>query len=191
MNSLGPDVNAGGANVRVDKPVPAQNRGLAGRYNERTMSARHHAQRRSAGARAGRILALDYGRRRIGLAVSDELALTAQPLTTLQRTNRRDDVRRLRDAVRRWNVTRIVVGHPVRLDGTSGTMAEEVAQFAGRLQKALGIPVELADERLSSWEAEQTVSAREGRGSRNRLDAVAAAVILRSYLERERQREQA
>jgi putative Holliday junction resolvase len=134
----------------------------------------------------GRILALDYGRRRIGLALSDELHLTAQPLATLQRTNRRNDIRRLRELARKHAVGRIVVGHPVRLDGSPGEMAEEVERFAARLGKELGLPVELVDERLSSWEAgqvraERPSASRKGRAS---LDAVAAAVILRDYLER-------
>ena len=170
-----------------------------------------------------RVLALDYGRRRIGLAASDALGLTAQPLGTLERTNRRDDLRRLREIVRRHDVRRIVVGHPLRLDGTPGEMAAEAARFAARIEKQLGLPVELVDERLSSWEAEQIVGlstaaagklrrgegrlgtgkkpvrrpggaasqrrSQEARRPRSeRLDSVAAAVILRDYLERERAR---
>jgi putative Holliday junction resolvase len=99
------------------------------------------------------ILAIDYGRTRIGLALSDELKSTARPLQILQRTNRRDDVRRLRELCREYSVGKIVVGWPIRLDGTPGEMAAETEQFAERLRKQLGLPVELMDERLSSWEA--------------------------------------
>jgi putative Holliday junction resolvase len=132
-----------------------------------------------------RILAVDYGRRRIGLAVSDELNLTARPLGTLARTNRRNDWRRLRELARQHGAGRIVVGLPLNLDGTRGPMADEAARFAERLGKELGLPVELTDERLSSWEAEETLRATASRGRRPaRADDVAAAVILRDYLEK-------
>jgi len=134
---------------------------------------------------SGRILAIDYGEKRIGLAISDEMGLTAQPLQTLQRTNRRNDIRRLREIARKSSVRRIVVGHPVHLDGTESEMAAEATRFAARLRKELGLPVELADERLSSWEAEQ-VLAEAGKKKQvgDAVDHVAAAVILRDYLAR-------
>lgn len=135
------------------------------------------------------ILAIDYGRTRIGLALSDSSELTAQPLAILQRTNRRDDVKRLRELCREHSVGKIVVGWPIRLDGTPGAMAAESAQFAERLRKQLGLPVELIDERLSSWEAEQLAGptkalANAPPGKRKALDDVAAAVVLRDYLSR-------
>ncbi len=131
------------------------------------------------------ILAIDYGRRRIGLAISDEMGLTARPLATLTRTNRRNDLRRLREIARAHAAGRILVGHPLRLDGTAGEMAAEAARFAGRVRKELGLPVELADERLSTWEAGQIRGAQPQRRQREApVDAVAAAVILRDYLER-------
>lgn len=139
---------------------------------------------RREAASAGRILAVDYGRRRIGLALSDELRLTAQPLATLQRTNRRNDLRRLREIVRKNEVRGIVVGHPVRLDGSAGEMAEEAERFAARLRKELGLPVELMDERLSSWEAVQLIAKPTSSKKNSVLDHIAAAVILRDYLER-------
>lgn len=129
-----------------------------------------------------RILGLDYGRKRIGLAVSDELRLTAQPLQILTRKNRADDVRRLREICREQGVARIIVGHPVHITGEPGEMAEEAARFAARLKKELGIEVELLDERLTSWEAEQTVAGT--RRSSAPLDDVAAAILLREYLKR-------
>jgi len=137
-------------------------------------------------AKPQRILAVDYGRKRIGLALSDEFGLTAQPLAILTRTNRRDDLRRLREICRKHEVARIVVGHPVHMTGEKSPMADEAAQFAARLEKEFAIPVELADERLTSWEAEQTVSETHPsqRRGRKALDDVAAAVLLRDYLER-------
>jgi putative Holliday junction resolvase len=139
-----------------------------------------------------RILAIDYGRRRIGLAISDELRLTARPFATLVRTNRRDDLRRLRAIVSEHSVAIIVVGHPVHLDGTPGEMAEEAERFAARIAKEFGLPVEMLDERLTSWAAEETLAETRPRSKKERsLDEVAAAVILREYLERERARKQA
>lgn len=162
----------------------------------------------------GRVLALDYGRRRIGLAISDELRLTAQPLATLERQNRAADLRRLREIARGNGARLILVGHPLHLDGSVGEMASEAERFAARIGKALGIPVELVDERLTSWEAQKTLAetraasrpggagARKLRhpgkaaahgprhfaaaGRRGAIDSVAAAVLLRDYLERQR-----
>jgi putative Holliday junction resolvase len=128
------------------------------------------------------VLAIDYGRRRLGLALSDELRLIARPLGILERTNRGADLARIRDLCRRHAVGEIVVGWPLRLDGTPGEMAQEAAQFAERLRKNLGKPVELADERLSSWEAVQNASFAGRRQNGKPMDDLAAAVILRDYL---------
>ena len=103
-------------------------------------------------------MAIDYGRKRIGLAVSDEMGVVARPLETLERKNRRDDVKRLREIAREQGARRIVVGHPLRLDGSRGEMADEVERFAVRLEKQLGLPVVLMDERLTSWQVEQMAS---------------------------------
>jgi putative holliday junction resolvase len=136
-----------------------------------------------------RVLAIDYGRKRIGLAVSDELGVTAQPLSILVRTNRQNDVRRLREICREHGVAQIVVGHPLHMSGQAGEMASEAAHFGARVQKELGIPVELVDERLTSWEAEQlaaqTQSAARKKGA---LDDLAAAILLREYLDHKRGR---
>ncbi len=126
----------------------------------------------------------------MGLALSDELGLTAQPLGTLVRTNRQKDLRRLREIVRQHAVRRIVVGHPLTLAGRDSEMAAAAARFAARIEKELHLPVELSDERLSSWEAQQILA--ENRAARRRrrqaLDPVSAAVILRDYLERARRK---
>ena len=141
-----------------------------------------------AAPHSGRILAIDYGRRRLGLAISDPLRLTARPLATWIRSNRRHDLARLRRLCREQEVSLIVVGWPLQLAGTQGEMASEAARFAERVGTDLGIPAELIDERLSSWEAEQTVAETAGGKSRARdrkrqsLDELAAAVILRDYL---------
>ncbi len=136
-----------------------------------------------------RILAVDCGRKRIGLALSDELGITARPLETLERANRRDDMRRLREVVREHHVGRIIVGYPLHLDGKVGEMAEEAARFAGRLRKEVSLEVELVDERLTTWEAEQTVleTRQSSRRHNKPVDDMAAAVLLREYLERKRE----
>jgi putative Holliday junction resolvase len=131
----------------------------------------------------GRILAIDYGRKRFGIAISDELGITAAPLTTLPRTNRRDDLRRLRLLAREHGVRCIVVGLPLRLDGSAGEMAEEVKRFATRLNQNLGLPVEMMDERLTSWEAgEIEIEVARGDKRDGTRDDIAAALILRDYL---------
>ena len=127
----------------------------------------------------------------MGLALSDELGLTARPLVTWARINRRRDLARLRELCRQYGVVTIVVGWPLRLDGTPGDMADEAGRFAERVRKNLGLPVELVDERLSSWAAEEVLAdaAPQGRVARRQrptLDEVAAAVILRDYLARAR-----
>jgi len=149
------------------------------------------------------ILAADYGRARIGLALADAETRMAQPLSTMERINRNEDMRRLRELVREHGVKQIVVGLPLRLDGTRGEMAEEAERFAARLRKQIGVPVEMVDERLTSWEAERLLEEVQGRfihdekqtGSKKpknvrakmSVDAVAAAVILKEYLDRQGQ----
>jgi putative Holliday junction resolvase len=148
----------------------------------------------------GTILAVDYGRARIGLAIAELEAQLPRPLLTLERINRNEDMRRLRELAREHRVRQIVVGLPLRLDGTRGEMAEEATRFAARLRKQLSLPVDMLDERLTSWEAERLLEEQSGRvlheakthpkGERRpvrvSIDAVAAAVILKEYLEQQR-----
>ncbi len=158
------------------------------------------AQEHTSPAGPGVILAIDYGTSRLGLALSDASGLTSHPFATWNRTNRRRDLARLRDLVRQKSVRRIVIGLPLHLNGTASEMSEEVRRFGARVEKALGIPVELMDERLSSWEAGQMISAAGtrkitrrhsiGRGVNNRKapkDDFAAAIILWDYLNHKRQ----
>jgi putative Holliday junction resolvase len=149
------------------------------------------------------ILAVDYGRARIGLALADSETQMPQPLNTMERINRNEDMRRLRELVREHAVKQVVVGLPLRLDGTRGEMAEEVERFAQRVRKQIGVPVEMVDERLTSWEAERLMEEIQGRFIRDEkltggkksksmqarmtVDGVAAAVILKEYLERQGQ----
>jgi putative Holliday junction resolvase len=145
------------------------------------------ASRTSGGKRAGgRILAIDYGRRRLGLALSDELGLLARPLATLERTNRRGDLAKLSRIAAENAVARVVVGLPLRLDGTAGEMAEEARAFALKLARAAGVGVELVDERLTSWEAEESLPGGKSAAAKRRgaIDQRAAVLILEEYLRR-------
>lgn len=144
---------------------------------------------------------MDYGRKRMGLAIADLIVRIPQPLSTLERINRNEDMRRLRQLAREHGVRQIVVGLPLLLDGTRGEMAEEAARFAQRVQKQIGIPVEMVDERLTSWEAERLLEETHGRyrheekrsggrkptrpQSKMSVDAIAAAVILKEFLNRQ------
>jgi len=139
---------------------------------------------RESGA-VGRILALDVGRRRIGLAVSDELGITAQGLETLERANLREDLAALAGTAVRWNVSLLLVGHPVRLSGAEGRQGEWVRQFADKLAAHMGLPVELWDERLTTVEAERVLrSSGISIAKRARAkDRLAAVLLLQSYLD--------
>lgn len=150
----------------------------------------------------GSTLSIDYGRERIGLAIARANAKMAEPLSTLRRINRNEDMRRLRELAREHRVKQVVVGLPLNLDGTRGEMAEEAERFAQRVRKQLGVLVEMVDERLTSWEAERLLEEMQGRflhgpkkgggtqrkaPARATVDAVAAAVILNEYLGRQAQ----
>lgn len=134
---------------------------------------------------------MDLGRRRIGLALSDPAGI-ALPAGTLERRNLRQDLRWLRDWAAEREVTRIVVGLPIHMNGSSGPEAEEARGFAVRLQQATRLPVELFDERWTTVEAERALrqSGVRGRARRQVVDSVAATILLRTYLEREANRKQ-
>src|SRR3974390_3491136 len=99
-----------------------------------------------------RIMAIDYGARRIGLAVSDELGMTAQGLPTLHRTNKRNDFDHLRRTIKIYGVSEIVVGLPLRMSGEAGIQSENAKEFAEALRARFKLPVHLFDERLTSVE---------------------------------------
>lgn len=148
----------------------------------------------------GVILAIDYGKKRMGLALSDEFGITSRPYATWTRINRRRDLARLRELARQQSVRRIVVGLPLRLDGAPSEMSQEARGFAARVEKALGIRVEMMDERLTSWDARDTYEAmnfneraqpnsgRDEKKKRTTFDDIAAAIILRDYLDQIRTR---
>ena len=131
----------------------------------------------------GRILGVDAGERRIGLALSDETRLLATPLRVLVRTQGLAPILdTLADIVEQEGVTRLVVGLPLNADGSLGRQAKRAQDFARVAEKVCHVPVTLWDERLSTREAE-AIARAQGKRRRGDLDAVAAAVILQDYLD--------
>lgn len=138
-----------------------------------------------------RYLALDVGSKRIGIAVSGELGLTAHPVLTLERRrNPREDLRSIARLCRRYAVAGIVVGNPVKLDGAMSAQAEKVQAFAADLGELAGLPIHLWDERLTTHEAHQLLyEAGHARQDHKRVvDQVAATLILQSFLDRQADR---
>ena len=132
-----------------------------------------------------RVLALDVGNRRIGLAVTDELGVTAQGLRTLVRTSQRRDLETLRKIARKYKVTEIVMGRPVHMSGEASAQSEKVERFARELGEALELPIHFCDERLTSWEAHELLD-REGLSreeKKGKVDQIAATLILQGYLQ--------
>lgn len=134
----------------------------------------------------GRILAIDFGLVRMGLAISDALGLTAQGLTTLVRTNKEADFRYLDAVAAEYAVARVIVGHPIGAAGEETEMSRRVVRFAEELQHRLALPVDLWDERMTSLEADRSLreSNMGGRKRRQARDRVAAQILLQSYLDR-------
>jgi len=132
-----------------------------------------------------RILGLDVGDATIGVAVSDELLITAQGLETIRRTGDERDLEAVADLAREYAVSEIVVGMPVNMDGTIGPQAKKTQEFADALEKHTGIPMRAWDERLTTVAAERVlVSADLSRRKRKRVrDKLAAVMILQSYLD--------
>ena len=132
-----------------------------------------------------RILGLDYGSRRIGVAICDELGMTAQGVATIARKNREADLDTIADLVRRHGVERIVIGYPLRLDGSEGIQCEKINRFIRRLEMRFSFPVIRWDETLSTKEAEELLRRRGVRPEKRRevVDRVAASIILQGYLD--------
>ncbi len=132
-----------------------------------------------------RVLGLDVGARRIGIAVSDPLGITAQGLETLQRRNKRRDFEYLERLIRQYEIKEVVVGLPLRMSGAEGTQSEKMRAFAEELRKRIQIPVHLWDERLTSAEANrflrETELSIEKRGKA--VDRMAAVLILQGWME--------
>jgi putative Holliday junction resolvase len=136
-----------------------------------------------------RVLGIDYGDRHIGLALSDPLLITAQPLASYELTGRENvDRQYFQDLVVRHEVEEIVIGDPLRMDGSSGTRAEKTRVFAAWLRKAVGKPIVFLDERLTTRQALGLLRDEKVRGKEKkaREDQISAVIILSTYLEQKR-----
>ena len=136
-----------------------------------------------------RILAVDYGEKRIGLAVSDELGITASPLTTLMHRSDEETVRHIAQLASKLKVAQIVIGLPRRTDAQEGEMERRVKAFAEKLRQAVSVPVVLFDERFTTRIAEQVLlEADLSRRKRKQVrDRLAAVILLLSYLDSQRE----
>ena len=132
-----------------------------------------------------RVLAIDFGMRRIGLAVSDALGITAQGLPTLPRTRLEDDLRKLQELTVEYSTERVIVGNPLGHGGGETAMSRKVAEFAEKLRWRVSCPVDLRDERLTSVQANRALrDSGLTLGKRLRaVDRVAATLLLQSYLD--------
>jgi putative Holliday junction resolvase len=144
----------------------------------------------------GRILSIDFGMRRMGLAVSDPLGITAQGIETLERTRLDDDLKHIQHLVEEYSAGLVLVGNPISNKGTETAMSGRVAAFAEKLRRRLSCPVELVDERLTSAEANRVLrdSGISLQKRRKAVDLMAATLLLQGYLdhrsnEAERRRE--
>ena len=132
-----------------------------------------------------RILAFDLGKRRIGLALTDPLRITAQGMDTFERTNIREDIARLVALVHEKDVSLMLFGNPLHMSGDESRQTEYVRVFADRLSAATGVPYEMWDERLTSGEAERMLrqgGLNERRDRTGMVDKLSAIILLNSYL---------
>jgi putative holliday junction resolvase len=132
-----------------------------------------------------RILGLDVGSRRIGIAVSDQLGITAQGLETLHRRNKKHDFLHLERVIREYDVKEIVVGLPLRMSGAEGAQAEKIHAFVSDLKKQFCLPIHLWDERLTSAEANRILRETDLSIEKRRqaVDRMAAILILQGWME--------
>jgi putative Holliday junction resolvase len=132
-----------------------------------------------------RILGLDVGKKRIGVAVSDELGITAQGIGVIVRSSTKRDIQAISEIARKYRVDKIVIGLPVNMNGTLGPQGEEIKEFGEKLRNYLNIEVQYWDERLSTVAAERVlIDADISRKKRkNVIDKLSAVVILQNFLD--------
>ena len=136
-----------------------------------------------------RVLGLDYGEKRIGVAICDELGMTARGIATISRKYWKRDIEQISGLVREYDVEKIVIGYPVRLDGTEGIQCEKVNRFIDVLEGGVSVPVVKWNEALSTKEAESLLIEADmnRRKRRGVVDKLAAAIILQDYLDHNQQ----
>ncbi len=133
-----------------------------------------------------RLMGLDVGDKTIGVAVSDLLMITAQGVTTVKRTNIKNDINELKKIIKEYNVTKIVSGLPKMLDGTIGIQGEKVLEFLDKLKQHVEIPIELEDERFTTTISEKMLIQADVKRKKRKevIDKLAAAQILTTYMQR-------
>lgn len=133
----------------------------------------------------GRLLGIDFGDVRIGIAISDPLGLTAQGLEVIRRKTEAEDLQRIGDLIREYDVQTIVLGFPKNMNGTIGPRGELTREFASLLEETFHLPVVLWDERMSSLAAERILIEADIRRNKRKqvVDKMAAAIILQNYLD--------
>ena len=131
------------------------------------------------------LLGFDYGTKRIGVAVGQDITRTVAPLTTLHSQNNKPDWDAIGKLITEWQPDRLVVGLPLHLDGSSQALTERVQRFGNQLKGRYNLPVEMMDERLTSHEAETELATRRGKTAKADIDALAAALILQSWLDQQ------
>ena len=129
------------------------------------------------------LLGFDYGTRRIGVAVGQLITHTVTPLTTLHSHNDSPDWQAIRKLIAEWQPDKLVVGLPLQLDGTAQPLTAKAQRFGNQLKGRYNLPVEMMDERLTSHEAETELASRKGKSAKADIDALAAALILQSWLD--------
>lgn len=133
-----------------------------------------------------KILAIDFGKKRLGFALGDTLINSATPLRQIDRKNITQDIDYIKGLIDEYDVQKIVTGYPLNMDGTQSKITAEVEEFSAALQKKIAIPVDFIDERLTSFEAEELLKEYKPDYKKRKkiLDSISALVILRSYMER-------
>lgn len=132
----------------------------------------------------GRILGIDFGLKRIGLAISDPLGITAQPLETLHRTQMKQDLQKIRAIIEEREVEKIVIGLPLNMNGSEGFMVATMRSFTRELKDFIGLEIIEIDERLTSQQAGQALqsAAVKGKHRKKSIDTISAQIILQTYL---------
>lgn len=136
----------------------------------------------------GRFLGLDYGRRRVGVAISDALGVTAQPLVTWQQSQWHELVDKIKALIQDQDVEGVILGFPLTLSGDVGRMAREVKRFSTYLSQRISVPVILWDERLTSVQAERSIHAMDQKPSQRKgqIDQLASVLLLQNYLDHQK-----
>lgn len=136
----------------------------------------------------GRLLAIDLGTRRVGIAVSDELRMSVRPVAIIERRSWKKLLRQISEQIEALDARAVVIGLPLNIDGSEGPAAVEARQIANKFALSLDVPVYLQDERLTTEEAKSRLGAIKKGEAANQLDGAAAAIILQDFIEQEQTR---